>query len=108
MAPPRPAHDPAGEPLELDLSEVQCASLWQHQRGYGNQICPADPTKPDAEKPAEVRYRRFEPGQPSAHPLRYVDASAMINCPAPASGGGAHGDIYRRETARFILDEIIQ
>jgi hypothetical protein len=31
----------------------------------------------------------------------------MINCNAPFTGGGAHSDIYRRETARFLLDRIV-
>ena len=39
--------------------------------------------------------------------IRYFDASDLINCNAPFTGGGAHSDIYRRETARFILDEIL-
>ena len=38
--------------------------------------------------------------------VRYFDATAMINCNAPFTGGGAHSDIYRRETARFLLDEM--
>jgi hypothetical protein len=39
--------------------------------------------------------------------LRYVDASDVINCDPPLAGGGAHSDIYRRETARFMLNEIL-
>ena len=92
---------------ELDLTEVQCAALWRNPGGYGNNVCPLDQDDPGREQPDPVvAARAFEPGKPSKHPLRYVDASSMINCPAPTSAGGAHGDIYRRETARFILDEI--
>ena len=39
--------------------------------------------------------------------VAYFDASHMINCNAPFTGGGAHSDIYRRETARFLLDRLL-
>jgi hypothetical protein len=39
--------------------------------------------------------------------VAYFDASHMIDCNAPFTGGGAHSDIYRRETARFLLDRIL-
>ena len=37
-----------------------------------------------------------------------VDASRLINCEAPFSGGGAHSDVFRRETAQFLWSEIEQ
>jgi hypothetical protein len=39
-------------------------------------------------------------------PVRYLNASSMINCQPPLSGGGAHSDVFRRETADFLLDEM--
>ncbi len=38
--------------------------------------------------------------------VRYMDATHVVNCTPPASAGGSHSDIYRRETARFLLDEL--
>lgn len=36
------------------------------------------------------------------HRIRYVDASAVINCGAAFSRMGSHSDIYRRETAEML------
>jgi pimeloyl-ACP methyl ester carboxylesterase len=38
--------------------------------------------------------------------VRYMDATHVIDCTPPFSAGGSHSDIYRRETARFLLDEL--
>ncbi len=38
--------------------------------------------------------------------VRYMDATHVVNCTPPAGAGGSHSDIYRRETARFLLDEL--
>ena len=40
------------------------------------------------------------------HPIRYFDASRMINCAQPFTGGGSHSDIFRRETAEFLWREM--
>ena len=48
-----------------------------------------------------------EPSRPmNGARIRYWNASWMINCASHLSGGGAHSDIYRREFARFLLQEI--
>ena len=39
-------------------------------------------------------------------PVRYFDASRLVNCAQPFSGGGAHSDIFRRETAEFLWTEM--
>lgn len=36
----------------------------------------------------------------------YLNASAVVNCRAAFTGGGAHSDIYRREMARLLWDHI--
>ena len=51
----------------------------------------------------------FDPGMEMAgKQLRYFEASRMINCNQYATGGGAHSDIFRRETGRFLMGEILR
>ena len=53
--------------------------------------------------------RASGPGPPvpmAGERVRYLDATHVVNCTPPSSAGGSHSDIYRRETARFILDEL--
>ncbi len=61
---------------------------------YGLNLCTTDKQRPDLLRPLD------------GSPVRYFDASSMINCMPPLSGGGAHSDVFRRETARFLLDEM--
>lgn len=48
------------------------------------------------------------PGLNDANRLYYVDASNMISCNAPGTGGGAHSDIYRPVMGQFIFNLIQQ
>ena len=54
---------------------------------YGLNLCTTDKRRPDPLRPLD------------GSPVRYFDASSMINCMPPLSGGGAHSDVFRRETA---------
>jgi hypothetical protein len=62
---------------------------------YGFDICKQSRDNHTTQSAPDVR-----------SPVRYFDASSLINCRAPLHHGGAHDDIFRRETARFLLDEI--
>jgi hypothetical protein len=78
---------------DLQVSPIGCQVAVSKGR-YGFHLCKSD----------------YTPGRP-ARPLggngfRYFDASELINCNEPFTGGDAHSDIYRAETARFLLDEM--
>jgi hypothetical protein len=80
-----------------DLTRVGCGVVADGAEGYGFALC--RPGSPGSG------------GQPLQRPLgdrpvRYVDASRVINCDAPFTGGGAHSDIFRPETAAFLLQQI--
>jgi hypothetical protein len=82
------------------LDQIGCAVLDGRSERYGFQLCrpavdPADGTA----APAMLR-------SIDGRPVRYFDASRMINCDAPFTGGGAHSDIFRLEIAQFLWDEM--
>lgn len=82
--------------IPTDLAEVGCGEVGPPtSTAYGLDVCTPTPD-------AGVRPVRGLEGKP----VRYLDASRLVNCEAPFSGGGAHGDIFRRETAAFLWDEI--
>ncbi len=39
-------------------------------------------------------------------PVHVFDVSEMVNCRSAFTGGGSHSDIYRREMARFLWDQL--
>jgi pimeloyl-ACP methyl ester carboxylesterase len=80
----------------LDLSEFGCgvAQSLEVKAPYGLDLC-------------QQSLRQGTPVDLTGKRVAYFDASHMINCNAPFTGGGAHSDIYRRETARFLLDRIV-
>ena len=94
------------EPLNQDLWQsagwhlegIGCKVLDGQRDRYGFQLCRK---AANAEGPAPTVVRSID-----SRPVRYFDASSMINCDAPFTGGGAHSDIFRLETARFLWDEM--
>jgi hypothetical protein len=91
------AHARDNEPWRgLELSSFGCG-LARNLGGavpYGLDLC-------------QQSMRQGTPVDLAGKRVGYFDASHMINCNAPFTGGGAHSDIYRRETARFLLDRIV-
>jgi Alpha/beta hydrolase of unknown function (DUF900) len=89
---------------DLDVSSIGCG-IAKRDGQYGYSICHRD----DAEQKGTGQ--GDDGSAPLRRPLgdkglRYFDASDLVNCNEPFTGGGAHSDIYRAETARFILDEM--
>jgi hypothetical protein len=97
----------AGAPFSgFDLTGFACAPARDQERRYGAGWCGPQPA-------ADAGTTREEPSVadgPSAAfegaRVRYWDASPLINCRSPLSGGGAHSDIYRAEFGRFLWHEI--
>jgi hypothetical protein len=93
----------------LVVSQIGCEDLSNSggNRQYGLQLCSV---AKDGDHDYGQLSRPLHGAAPSERtktwPVRYFDASAMINCNEPFTGGGAHSDIFRDETARFLLDEI--
>ena len=86
--------------LGIDVSKVGCA-VPPPGSAFGFNLC--DPTYADMKPPPPMPNSRDFANSP----VRYYDASSLINCQQPFTSGGAHSDIYRRETARFLLNEIM-
>ena len=82
--------------IPKDLDSIGCGEIGPTtSNGYGLDVC--TPTSDDAVRPVRELHGK---------PIRYMDASRLVNCEAPFSSGGAHSDIFRRETAAFLWDEI--
>lgn len=78
----------------LHITDVGCGNaVRKGSDGYGFNLCVSTAVRPVSRSIEE-------------RSVRYFDASSMINCQAPLSSGGAHADILRRETARFLMDEM--
>jgi hypothetical protein len=99
----------------LTLSQIGCAFPGKDDdKGpYGLRNCGPKTLRDYAPTlPNRALYEESPPGGPAdakkSKPVRYFDASYMINCNEPFTGGGAHSDIFRDETARFLLNEITQ
>lgn len=83
--------------LPADVDTIGCGEIGPATtETYGFDLCTPTPEDP-------IRAQRPLAGKP----VRYFDASHLINCQPAFSGGGAHGDIFRRETAAFLWDEIL-
>lgn len=97
---------------QLTVDQIGCAfpGSEPNPSDFGIKNCSASPSDYVRAKP----YRFIDAVKPPAGgseavaswPVRYVDASYMINCNEPMTGGGAHSDIFRDETARFLIGEI--
>ncbi len=86
--------DARGRWRGLDVSAIGCGVASQTENpAYGFSLCQKTDRTDDIETLSGKR-------------VRYFDATMMINCNAPFTGGGSHSDIYRRETARFLLNEM--
>jgi hypothetical protein len=79
----------------LQLDKIGCADAYDEHEGYGLDLCTRTSPPPIAATLGD-------------RPVRYFDASRMIDCQSPFARGGAHSDILRLETARFLLHEINQ
>ncbi|MGO8914871.1 MAG: alpha/beta hydrolase [Stellaceae bacterium] len=97
----------------LTVSQIGCAFPGKDddKSPYGLRNCGSKNLSDyDPKLPNRSLYEEPQPGGPpdpkKSKPVRYFDASYMINCNEPFTGGGAHSDIFRDETARFLLDEI--
>lgn len=89
------------EKLGIDLRQIGCGeAVAAGEHGYGFALCTTERLPTGAIQPAR------DLAQHPELPARFFDASRLINCKPPFSGGGAHSDVYRRETARFLLREI--
>jgi len=78
----------------LDIRDVGCAvAIREPPHEYGLNLC-VETAVASVPRPLEGK------------PVRYFDAGHLINCQQPFTGGGAHSDIFRRETARFLMDEV--
>ena len=78
-----------------DLAPIGCAELRPGAADFALDVCTV--TEDDPAPLARALDGR---------PVRYFDASRLINCQPPFSGGGAHSDVFRRETAQFLWSEI--
>lgn len=98
---------------DLPGDEVDCFEVGENTQrnaeldSYGLAACVTN------EDPILLETRATKPNFSHAsvlesdHGLIYVNTSRLMNCNAAFTGGGAHSDIYRRETARFVMDVLL-
>lgn len=84
-----------------DLGVFQCreATSPTDQKLWGLETCSTVPLRWQIEPVVRTV---------SETPIRYYDASKLINCQMPFGGGGAHGDFYRQEMGYFLWSEIVE
>lgn len=90
------------------LFKITCETMpydGSHIRSYGFTLCEDKAAAPPASTPTRnARQLINEWKYQQRNPVLYLDATTAINCRAAFTGGGSHSDIYRRETARLLLD----